>query len=96
MKTPDAIGGTDAQQQEYAAKVRTIRADQLGDAQMGRLVSLAGHPPRKLVGIWPGPRGVYATGSANHVQVRIVVLDWGHLAQTAIAGDTEITIHPEA
>ena len=22
MKTPDAIGGTDAQQQEYAAKVR--------------------------------------------------------------------------
>ena len=81
MKSPDAIGGTDAQQQEYAAKVRTIRADQLGDAHMGRPVSLAGHPPRKLVGLYP-TRGT-------------VVLCWDVLTSTAVTADTEVTIHPK-
>lgn len=60
---------------------RTIRADQLGDAQMGRLVSLAGHPPRRL---------------ARPIVLRtVVVLVWG-TTTTAVTRDTEITIHPES
>ena len=90
MKSPDAIGGTDAQQQEYAAKVRTIRADQLGDAHMGRLVSLAGHPPRRLVDAF-----------ALHIQTpgrddkHVAILVWGDRTDSAVALGTEITIHPE-
>ena len=85
MKTPDAIGGTDAQQQEYAAKVRTIRADQLGDAQMGRLVSLAGHSPRRFM-----RRRREVVNGRN-----FIVLVWGWFDQTAVTEDAEITIHDE-
>ena len=82
MKTPDELGGTDAEQQEYAARaLRTIRADALGDSHLGRLVSLAGHPPRKLVGLYP-TRGT-------------VVLCWDVLTSTAVTADTEVTIHPK-
>ena len=88
MKTPDAIGGTDAQQQEYAAKVRTIRADQLGDAHMGRLVSLAGHPPRKLAGMWPA----YLPNGDGR---RVIVLSWDALTESIVMPDAEITIHPK-
>ena len=86
MKTPDAIGGTDAQQQEYAAKVRTIRADQLGDAHMGRLVSLAGHPPRRLAASYPArlPSGQ-----------PVMVLRWDALTESIATLDAEITIHDE-
>ena len=86
MKTPDAIGGTDAQQQEYAAKVRTIRADQLSDAHMGRLVSLAGHPPRRLAASYPArlPSGQ-----------PVMVLRWDALTESIATLDAEITIHPE-
>ncbi|HEY9264591.1 MAG TPA: hypothetical protein VIQ11_08320 [Mycobacterium sp.] len=85
MKSPDAIGGTDAQQQEYAAKVRTIRADQLGDAHMGRLVSSAGHLPRRLL-----RRRREVVNGRN-----FIVLVWGWVDQTAVTEDAEITIHPE-
>ena len=97
MKTPDELGGTDEQQAEYAARaLRTIRADALSDGHMGRLVSLAGHPPRKLVGIWPRPRDVHTSGSANDGHPRVITLDWGrHIGQSAVTADTEITIHPK-
>ena len=92
MKTPDAIGGTDAQQQEYAAKVRTIRADQLSDAHMGRLVSLAGHPPRRL---WRSYQGLQYP-PPDHRETRVVCLRWDANTETAVMPDAEITIHPES
>ncbi len=65
---------------------RAIRADQLGDAQMGRLVSLAGHPPRRLAASYPGrlPSGQ-----------PVMVLRWDALTESVVMPDTEITIHPE-
>ena len=82
MKTPDEISGTDEQQAEYAARaLRTIRADALSDSHMGRLVSLAGHPPRKLAG--------------TYRVAETVVLCWTTTTSSAVARDTPITIHPK-
>ncbi|MGH3996323.1 MAG: hypothetical protein ACRDTJ_02530 [Pseudonocardiaceae bacterium] len=83
MKTPDELSGTDEQQAEYAARaLHTIRADALADSHLGRLVSLAGHPPRRLVDRYPTRD--------------TVVLCWDALTSTAVTADTELTIHPEA
>ena len=94
MKSPDAIGGTDAQQQEYAAKVRTIRADQLGDAHTGRLVSLAGHPPRKLGASYQRQMKT-KRGTEDEQVIHVVVLRWDALTVCVVMPDAEITIHPE-
>lgn len=65
---------------------RTIRADHLGDAHMGRLVSLAGHPPRKLAASYPArlPSGQ-----------PVMVLRWDALTESVVMPDAEITIHPK-
>jgi hypothetical protein len=89
VKTPDEISGTDEQQAEYAARaLRTIRADALSDSHMGRLVSLAGHPPRKLAGTWPA----YLPNGDGR---RVIVLAWDALTETVVMPDAEITIHPK-
>lgn len=95
MKTPDELGGTDEQQAEYAARaLRTIRADALSDSHLGRLVSLAGHPPRRL-GASYQRQMTTNRGTEDERVIRVVVLRWDALTESVVMPDAEITIHPK-